>query len=74
MKNRFSQFPPIHELGKIQQQALNLAALRVGDAKEKKYFGRSKRSTRGRSAWTWGGASHLRFILTIGWSAGTTLR
>jgi hypothetical protein len=33
-KNCFSQFSPIHELGKIQWQALNLAALRIGDAKE----------------------------------------
>jgi hypothetical protein len=32
-KNHFSQFSPIQELGKIQRQALNLAALRVGDAK-----------------------------------------
>jgi hypothetical protein len=46
-ENRFSQFPPIHELGKIQRQALNLAALRVGYAKERKYSGQSRRSTRG---------------------------
>jgi hypothetical protein len=39
VKNRFSQFSPIHELGKIQRQALNLVALCVGDAKERKYFG-----------------------------------
>jgi hypothetical protein len=51
-KNRFSQFSPIHELGKIQWQALNLMALRVGDAKERKYPGRSRRSTRRRSTWT----------------------
>jgi hypothetical protein len=51
-KNRFSQFSPIHELGKIQRQALNLAVLRIGDAKERKYSGRSRRSTRRRSTWT----------------------
>jgi hypothetical protein len=73
VENRFSQFSPIHGLGKIQRQALNLAALRVGDAKERKYSGRSRRSTRRRSAWTWGGASHLWFILATRWAAGTTL-
>jgi hypothetical protein len=73
MKNRFSQFSPIYELGKFQRQALNLAALRVGDAKERIYSGRSRRSTRGRSAWTWGGASHLWFILTTSRMAEMTL-
>jgi hypothetical protein len=72
-KNHFSQFSPIHELGKIQRQALNLAALRVGDGKERKYSGGSRRSTRRRSAWTWGGASHLWFILATSWAAGMTL-
>jgi hypothetical protein len=71
-KNRFSQFSSIHELGKIQWQALNLAALRVGDAKERKYPGRSRSSNRSWSAWTWGGASHLWFILTARQAAGTT--
>jgi hypothetical protein len=28
---------PIHELGEIQRQALNLAALCHGDAEERKY-------------------------------------
>jgi hypothetical protein len=37
-KNRFSQFSPIHELGKIKQEALNLVTLRIGDAKERKKF------------------------------------
>jgi hypothetical protein len=46
-KNRFSQFSPIHKLGKIQRQALNLAALCVGDAKERKYPGRSRSSIMG---------------------------
>jgi hypothetical protein len=35
MENCFSQFSPIHELGKIQRQALNLTALRHSNAKEK---------------------------------------
>jgi hypothetical protein len=34
-KNRFSQFSPIHELGEFQWHALNFAALRVADAKER---------------------------------------
>jgi hypothetical protein len=33
-KNSFPQFSPIHELGKIQREALNLTALRAGDAEE----------------------------------------
>jgi hypothetical protein len=69
-KNRFSQFSPIHELGKIQRQALNLAALRVGEAKERKYPGRSRSSSRSWSAWTWGGAMYLWFILTARRVAG----
>jgi hypothetical protein len=54
-ENRFSQFSPIHELGEIQRQALNLAALRHGNAEERKDSGRSTRSSgssRRRSAWT----------------------
>jgi hypothetical protein len=70
-KNRFSHFSPIHELGKIQRQVLNLVALRVGDAKERKNSGRSIR--RG-STWTSGGAGHLWFILATRWVARTTLR
>jgi hypothetical protein len=31
-ENRLSQFAPIHELGKIQRQALNLMALHHGNA------------------------------------------
>jgi hypothetical protein len=33
-KNSFSQFSPIHKFGKIQREALNLTALRAGDAEE----------------------------------------
>jgi hypothetical protein len=39
MKNRFSQFSPIHELGEIQRQALNLMALRHGNAKKENILG-----------------------------------
>jgi hypothetical protein len=46
-ENLFPQFSPIHELGKIQRQVLNLMALHVGDAKERKYSRQSRRSTRG---------------------------
>jgi hypothetical protein len=73
MKNLFSQFSPIDELGEIQRQALNLAALRHGNAKERKYSGRSSGSSRRRSAWTWGGTSHLGFVLATRWVARTTL-
>jgi hypothetical protein len=31
-ENRFSQLSPIHELGEIQRQTLNLVALRHGNA------------------------------------------
>jgi hypothetical protein len=50
MENRFSQFSPIHELGEIQWQALNLAALRHGNAEERKDSQRSSGSSRRRSA------------------------
>jgi hypothetical protein len=42
-ENRLSQFAPIHELGEIQRQALNLAALRHGNAEEGEDPGRSSR-------------------------------
>jgi hypothetical protein len=38
-KNRLSQFSPIHEFGKFQWQALNLAALCIGDTKKRIYSG-----------------------------------
>jgi hypothetical protein len=73
-ENRFSQFSPIHELGEIQWQALNLAALRHGNAEERKDSGKSSRSSgssRRRSAQTWGSASHLGLVLATRWVAGT---
>jgi hypothetical protein len=33
-KNCFAQFPPIHEIYEFRWQALNLMALRAGDAEE----------------------------------------
>jgi hypothetical protein len=73
-KNRFSQFPSIHEFGKIQRQMLNLMALCIGDAKERKYPGRNRRSTRriilatgwAWSTWTWSSAHNFWFILATG--------
>jgi hypothetical protein len=42
-KNCFSQLSPVHELGKLQQHPLNLAALSAGDAEEGVYLGRGRR-------------------------------
>jgi hypothetical protein len=39
MENRFSQFSPIHELGEIQRQALNLTALAIAMQKKEKILG-----------------------------------
>jgi hypothetical protein len=64
---------PIHELCETQRQTLNLAALRHGDTEERKKFGRSRGSSRRRSAWTWGSVSHLGFVFATRWAAGTTL-
>jgi hypothetical protein len=72
-KNRFSQFSPIHELGEIQRQALNLTALCHGNAEEIKNSWRGRRSSRRRSARTWGDTSHLGFVLATRWTARTTL-
>jgi hypothetical protein len=71
-ENRFSQFAPIHELCEIQRQTLNLAALRHGNAEERKDSRKSSESSRRRSAWTWGSASHLGLVFAIRWAAGTT--
>jgi hypothetical protein len=74
-ENRFSQFSPIHELGEIQRQTLNLAALCHGNVEERKDSGRSSRSSgssRRRSAWTWGSASHLGLVFATWWAAGMT--
>jgi hypothetical protein len=43
MKNCFSQLSPIHELGKLQQHPLNLAALSAGDVEEGVYPRRRRR-------------------------------
>jgi hypothetical protein len=51
-KNRLSQFAPIHKLGEIRRQALNLAALRHGNAEEREDPGRRSRSSGSRSDWT----------------------
>jgi hypothetical protein len=45
-ENCFSKFAPIHKLGETQRQALNLAALRHGNAEEREDPGRSSRSSR----------------------------
>jgi hypothetical protein len=47
-KNSLSQFAPIHKLGEIQRQALNLTALRHGNAKEGEDLRRSSGSGRSR--------------------------
>jgi hypothetical protein len=49
-KDSLSQFASIHEIGKIQRQALNLTALRHGNAEERENFGRSSRNSRRRSS------------------------
>jgi hypothetical protein len=75
-ENRLSQFAPIHKLGEIQRQALNLAALRHGNAEEREDPGsssRGSRSSRRRSDWTQSSASHLGLVLATRWTAGTTL-
>jgi hypothetical protein len=70
MKNRLSQFMPIHELCETQRQALNLAALRHGDTEERENSRKSSRSSgssRRRSA------GHLGLVFATRWAAGTTL-
>jgi hypothetical protein len=51
-KNSFTQFSPIHELGKIQRETLNLTALRASDAEEREESGRRRRRVSRRSTWT----------------------
>jgi hypothetical protein len=51
-ENSFPQFSPIHELGKIQRETLNLMALRAGDAEEREESGRRRRHVIRRSTWT----------------------
>jgi hypothetical protein len=72
-ENRLSQFAPIHELGEIQWQVLNLTALRHGNAEKREDLGRSSRSRRRRSDWTWSSASQLGLVFTTRWAAGTTV-
>jgi hypothetical protein len=72
-KNSFPQFSPIHKLGEIQWQTLNLAALRAGDAKEREEFGWRRRSISRRSAWTWCSRQHLGFIFAPGRTTGVPL-
>jgi hypothetical protein len=47
--------------------------LHHGNAEEREYPGKSSRSSRRRSARTWGSASDLGFVLTTRWAAGTML-
>jgi hypothetical protein len=75
-KNCLSQFAAIHKLREIQRQALNLTALRHGNAKERKDIGRCSRSSRRsrrRRSRAWSGAGHLRFILATKGAAAATL-
>jgi hypothetical protein len=51
-KNRFPQFSPVHELGELQRNPLNLTALRAGDAEEGVHYVRRRRSIMRRSAQT----------------------
>jgi hypothetical protein len=52
-ENCFTQFSPIHKLGKLQWQALNFVALRVADAEERIDSGRRRRIVRGRAPWAY---------------------
>jgi hypothetical protein len=75
MENRFTQFSPVHELGEIQRHTLNLAALRHGNVEEREDSRRSSKSSgssRRRSTWTWGSASHLGLVFATRWAAGMT--
>jgi hypothetical protein len=75
-KNSLSQFAPIRKLGEIQRQALNLTALRHGNAEKGEDLRRSSgsgSSSRRRSSRIWSGASHLGLVLATRWAAETTL-
>jgi hypothetical protein len=75
-ENSFPQFPPIHELGEIQREALNLTALCHSNTEEREDLGRCSRScgsSRRRNAWTWGSTSHLGLIFAPRWAAGAML-
>jgi hypothetical protein len=70
VKNRFSQFSPIHEHGEIQRQVLNLTALHYGNAEERKYSWRNRGSSRRRSAWTGAALVTLGLFLLPGGRPG----
>jgi hypothetical protein len=72
-ENCFGQFLPIHEIHEFRWQALNLVELRVADTKERLDPGRRRRSTRGRSAWTWYGRGYLRLIFAPSRTTGASL-
>jgi hypothetical protein len=71
MKNRFSQFSSIHELGELQWHPLNLTALSAGDAEERVHSGRRRRSIMRRSARTWRIRGNFGLILATHRAAGT---
>jgi hypothetical protein len=65
VKNCFTKFPPIHELGKFQRHPLNLTALGAGDAEEGINLGRRRRrSIMRRSTRTWCSSRYLGLVLT----------
>jgi hypothetical protein len=75
VKNCFPQLSPIHELGKLQQHPLNLAALSTDDAEEGIYFGqRRRRSIMCRSARTWCSSRNYGLVLTSHRAARAPLR
>jgi hypothetical protein len=51
-ENCFALFPPIHEIHEFRWQALNLTALRAGDAEEREESGQRRRRASRRSTWT----------------------
>jgi hypothetical protein len=69
-KNSLSQFASIHKIGEIQRQALNLMALRHGNAEKGEDLRRS--SGNGRSSRRRSSPSHLRLVFATKWAAGTT--
>jgi hypothetical protein len=68
-KNSFSQFAFIHKIGEIQRQALNLTALRHGNAEKGEDLRRS--SGNGRSSRRRSSPSHLRLVFATKWATGT---
>jgi hypothetical protein len=74
MKNRFPQLSPVHKLGKLQQDPLNLTALSAGDAEEGVHFGRRRRSIMRRSTRTWRSRRNLGLVLTSHWAARVPFR